>query len=79
MNGPTLRSLKMLTKCALLKGEWEVAEKYLFVLKHVPFEGKWVEKYQTMLRNQEKVDADPEFRMVRLTEPIHPAALLRDI
>ncbi|MBO4613118.1 MAG: hypothetical protein J5671_08140 [Bacteroidaceae bacterium] len=71
MNGPTLRSLKMLTKCALLKGEWEVAEKYLFVLKHVPFEGKWVEKYQTMLRNQEKVDADPEFRMVRLTEPIH--------
>ncbi len=71
MNGPTLRTLKLLTKCALLRGEWEVAEKYLRVLDKVPFEGQWVEKYQAMVRNNERIEADPEFKMVRLTEPIH--------
>ncbi len=71
MNGPTLHCLKLLTKCALLRNEWEVAEKYLYILRRVPFEGKWVDKYEAMLRNPEKVDADPEFHLIRLTEPIH--------
>lgn len=71
MNGPTLRSLKMLARCALLKGEWEVAEKYLCILQHVPFEGDFVRKYRPMLRDTERVDNDPEFKMVRLTEPMH--------
>ena len=70
MNGPTLRSLKMLAKCALLKGEWEVADKYLRVLQRVPFEGQWVRKYRAMLRNPEAIEQDPEFRIVRLTEPM---------
>lgn len=71
MNGPSLRSLKLLTKCALLRGEWAVAEKYLRILQYVPFEGAFVERYRSMLHNPEAVDADPEFRMVRLTEPLH--------
>ena len=71
MNGPSLRTLKMLTKCALLKGEWEVAEKYLRILEHAPFEGDFIARYKPMLRQPERVNADPEFKMVRLTEPIH--------
>ncbi len=70
MNGPNIRALKMLTKCALLREEWIVADKYLHILQRVPFEGDWVNKYRPMLYNKERVDADPEFKMVRLTEPV---------
>ncbi len=70
MNGPNIKALKMLTKCALLTGEWEVAERYFTVMKKVPFEGDWVAKYEPMLRDTVKINADPEFKMVRLTEPM---------
>lgn len=70
MNGPNLRALKLLAKCALLRGEWALAEKYLTVLGRVPFEGDWVRKYHAMVGDTARVDLDPEFRMVRLTEPV---------
>lgn len=70
MNGPTLRTIKMLTKCAILKGEREVARKYLRILDKVPFEGGFVKKYSTMLADPKKADNDLEFKMVRLTEPV---------
>ncbi len=69
MNGPSIRTLKVLTKCALLTGEWEVAKKYLRILEFVPFEGDFIRKYSAMVGNTEAVNADPEFKMVRLTEP----------
>ncbi len=71
MNGPSIRTLKMLAKCALLTGEWEVAEKYFAIIRKVPFEGKWLGKYEPMLRDTTAINNDPEFKMVRLTEPIH--------
>lgn len=70
MEGPTLRNLKMLCKTALLRSEWELADKYLTILGKVPFEGAFVEKYRPMLYNKEMVDADPEFAVVRSTEPL---------
>lgn len=70
MEGPTLRNLKMLCKTALLRGEWEVAEKYLTILDKVPFEGDFVEKYKAMLRNNDKINEDAEFAVVRSTEPL---------
>ncbi len=70
VNGPSIRVLKLLAKCGLLTGEWEVAEKYFAVLHHVPFEGKWLAKYEPMLRDTSAINRDPEFRMIRLTEPI---------
>ena len=70
MNGPTLRTLKLLTKCALLKGEREVARKYLRILREVPFEGDFVRKYSAMAEHPEKADEDLEFKTVRLTEPV---------
>lgn len=70
MNGPSIRTLKILTKCALLRGEWSVAEKYLGILQHVPFEEAFVKRYKPMLGNVALVDADPEFKMIRLTEPL---------
>ncbi|MBQ0048814.1 MAG: hypothetical protein KBT12_01030 [Bacteroidales bacterium] len=71
MVGPTIRNLKMLCKTALLRSEWALAEKYLYILDQVPFEGDFVTRYRAMLNNPEAVNADPEVAMVRLTEPIH--------
>lgn len=71
MYGPTIRNMKMMTKVALLRGEWELADKYLTILDKVPFEGDFVEKYSAMNRDSSAIDADPEFKMVRLTEPIN--------
>ena len=71
MIGPNIHSLELLTKCALMTGEWEVAKKYLRILKDVPFEGEFVEKYSKYVGNGKMVNADPEFAMVRLLEPIN--------
>jgi len=71
MEGPTLRNLKMLCKTSLLRSEWELADKYLTVLDQVPFEGDFVEKYRPMLFHEDAVNADPEFAVVRLSEPLH--------
>lgn len=71
MEGPTLRNLKMLCKTALLRSEWELAQKYLTILERVPFEGDFVKKYRAMLWDKKAVDGDPEFAVIRNTEPIH--------
>lgn len=71
MNGPTLRSLKVLTKAALLRGDWNLADKYLSILERVPFEHAWTTKYRAMVGQPERVEADLEFRVIRSTEPLH--------
>lgn len=71
MIGPNIHSMELLTKCALLTGEWEVAKKYLRILKDVPFEEEFVEKYSAYIGKPEVVNADQEFAMIRLLEPIH--------
>ena len=71
MIGPNIHSLELLTKCALLRGEWEVAEKYLRVLDDVPFEGGFVDKYALYVGDSTRIEADPEFAMIRKLEPIH--------
>ena len=71
MTGPTIRLLKLQVKCALMREEWELAEKYLALLRRVPFEGAFLKKYEPMVRHLDKVNADPEMALIRLTEPIH--------
>ena len=73
MSHPSLRTLKLLTKCALMRSEWAVARKYLRILKEVPFEGDFIARYSPMVGRKDLVDADPEMRQIRLTEPIHDA------
>ncbi len=69
MNGPTLKSIKMLAKCALLLGDWRVAQKYFSILHHTPFEGDFIAKYEPMIGDTAAINADPEFRIIRLLEP----------
>ena len=71
MTGPTVRLLKLLTKCALMREEWDLADKYLAVLQRVPFEEEFLKKYSPMVRRIDLVNADKEMAMIRLTEPLH--------
>ncbi len=71
MTGPTVRLLRQMTKCALMRGEWELARKYLRILKEVPFEGPFIKKYEAMVGNSALVEADREMAKIRLTEPLH--------
>ena len=71
MTGPTTRLLKLFIKCSLMREEWELAEKYLAVLRRVPFEGAFCKKYGAMVRRIDLVNAEPEMALIRLTEPIH--------
>ncbi len=71
MTGPTIRLLKLSIKCALMREEWELAEKYLTVLRRVPFEGAFCKKYGAMVRHIDMVNSDKEMALIRLTEPIH--------
>ena len=71
MTGPTVRLMKMMIKCALVRGEWKLAEKYLTILRQVPLEGGFCEKYGAMVGKDSLVNADPEIAKIRLTEPIH--------
>lgn len=70
MEGPSLFSLKHLTRLALLDYNWDLASKYLSILKLHPFESVFVERYSAMLGSRESVDADPEFALLRQTEPV---------
>ena len=70
MHGPTLFSLKHLTRLALLDHDWPLARKYLYILRQTFFEDAFVERYEPMVEHPELVEADPVFRQLRLTEPV---------
>ncbi len=70
MTGPTVRLLHLLVKSSLMRGEWEVCEKYLRILRDVPFESDFCAKYAPMVRQPDLVNADPEMAKIRLTEPL---------
>lgn len=70
MTGPNLRLLKLMTKCALMREEWELARKYLRILRDVPFEGDFCEKYSAMLHRTDLVNADKEMAKLRELEPV---------
>lgn len=71
MNGPTVHGLQLMIKCALMRNEWKLAVKYLRILRQVPFEGGFCEKYQAMVEHPERVNADQEMALIRQTEPLH--------
>ena len=50
---------------ALLKGEKELAAKYMDVVKGNWFQGKWLRRYQGFLDNPQSMDSDPEYMMLK--------------
>lgn len=53
-------NIKLLVKTELINGNYNIAERYINVLKNTLHYKKWAEKYERMLLKPELVNADPE-------------------
>ncbi|MBP5679983.1 MAG: hypothetical protein J6X31_02950 [Bacteroidales bacterium] len=61
--GPSMKRLRMMTRCALVKGEWMLAEKYLNLLLRTRFHRDWALQQWGYLRHPEKLEKDPFYSM----------------
>lgn len=71
LEGPSIDKLKTMVKCALIDKESALAEKYLAILKKVPFESDFVEKYSAMLNNYNLVLQDNTLASVIELQPVN--------
>jgi hypothetical protein len=65
----SVRCLKRLAETNLINGQYEVANKYLFLLKQTFFYKKWAEETTTYLYHEEKINAHPEWGKLRQFRP----------
>lgn len=61
--GFNVGSLKLLAKCALLNGEYDVAEKYISQLKKTTFHRQEAEKLEQFRQSPALMDKEPAFRV----------------
>ncbi len=71
LEGPSIYRLKRMAQCAIINKEWNLARKYLDILKTVPFENGFVQKYEPMIGNYNLVMQDPWFSSALELEPVH--------
>lgn len=64
--------LKYMTKCSLITHDWEVAQKYIDMLRQTRYHKEWAEKYQAYVRHPELMAEDEEMK------PIIPMAEFPD-
>jgi hypothetical protein len=65
----SVRSIRRLAETNLINGHYEVANKYLSLLKQTLFYKKWAEEAATYLYNEEKINAHPEWGKLRQFRP----------
>lgn len=63
--GNNFDELQVLINCALVNGEWEVAKKYLEILKNSIYYKEWAEKYMPIVYNPSLIKNYHEFDNVR--------------
>lgn len=59
-----VEELKLMAKCAMLKGEDTVARKFLNILKRTRYHRKWAEKYEALVGHPNKIKAEPELEPI---------------
>lgn len=59
--GYSFNETKILIRSALVNGEWDVARKYINILKHSKYYKEWAEKYEPILKNHLLIKKYPEF------------------
>ena len=57
-------SYKILTRCALVAGEYELARKYISILKKTLYYKEWAERYEPMLENPKLIEESPELSFI---------------
>jgi hypothetical protein len=68
-NQKSVRSIQRLAETNIINGQYEVARKYLFLLKQTLFYKKWAEEATAYLYNEEKINAHPEWGKLRRFRP----------
>ncbi len=53
--------LKYMTRCSLMDEEYDVAAKYINILKHTRYHKAWAEKQEQFLHHRDKMQADAEY------------------
>lgn len=56
--------LKYMTRCALLDGEFDVARKYIGLLKHTRYHHAWAEAQEQYLEHHEKLKTSEEYEPI---------------
>ncbi|MEG1580462.1 MAG: DUF6057 family protein [Bacteroidaceae bacterium] len=64
VDGPSIYRLKRMVLCAILNDEKALARKYIYILKQVPFEQKFIETYEPMITDRQRIAANQELKQV---------------
>lgn len=63
-HGFSYDSYKILTRCALVAGEYDLARKYINILKKTLYYKDWAEKYEPMIGNPKLIEESPELSFI---------------
>lgn len=66
LDGPSVMKFKRMFLCSLINSEFKLAEKYMHLIKKMPFESAFAEKYEAMITDHELILKDPS--LVRVAE-----------
>ena len=61
--GPSYKRLRLMVHCALIKGEWDLAERYLNMMSRTMFYRDWAEEHRQYLRRPDLIMANPLYSM----------------
>ena len=64
-HGFSYDSYKILTRCALVAGEKDLARKYINILKKTLYYKEWAEKYEPMIDNPKLIDESEELSFIK--------------
>ena len=70
--GFDVNQLKILTRCAMMSGEYRAAQKYLNILHNTTFQHKWAEEWQAYLDDKNLFHQSTEYKN------IHPMTLFNN-
>lgn len=73
--GQSFRSLKMMARCAIMNGEYDVAAKYLTLLKSTMFYKEWAQERLDMLLNSTQLIQSKEYASLAPLMGIAPDTL----
>lgn len=73
--GPSMRGLRLMVRCALVKGETELARKYIDILSQTSCWHDWAEGQRRLLNNPSLLAEQPDYKTAMLLSPDIPNIL----
>lgn len=77
--GPSVRRLRQMTRCAIVKEEWDLAAKYLDILERTTFWSDWAQEQRRFLHRPQDVADDSYYRIPLAISQTHENILDGDM